>query len=131
MREAGYGHLPMPGRLTREEDGTISEATLSRVYRQLELVTEAINGGLRLKAGENLGRAGNFKAQLLEFTTPGGADTEFSQPHSLGETPEGYFIVLQNKAGSVYTSNFGGWDSQTVYFKSDATDMLVNIIIYS
>lgn len=131
MREGGYGHLPRPGRVTRNDKGEISEASLNTIQRTLELVVEALNGGLRFTAGEALGRAGNFNAQLLEFTTPGSANAEFTVPHSLNATPEGYFVVLQNKAGSVYTSNFGGWDHQTMYFKSDATDMLVNIIAYA
>ena len=131
MRENGFGHLPQPGRITREKDGTISEATIAKIQSQLELITQTLNGGLRLKSGETLGRAGNFKAQMIELTTPGVADTEFSIPHSLGALPEGYFVVLQDKAGSLYTSNFGGWDKDTVYLKSDATSMLVNIVLYA
>lgn len=131
MRENGFGHLPQPGRITKEKDGTISEASLAKIQSQMELITQTINGGLRLKAGEALGRAGNFKAQLVEFTTPSSPDTQFSVPHSLGSAPEGLFVVLQDKAGSIYTANFGGWDTQTIYLKSDASSMLTNAILYA
>jgi hypothetical protein len=131
MRENGFGHLPQPGRITRDEDGGISESTLAKIQSQLELITQTLNGGLRLKSGGTLGRAGNFKAQMIEVITPGSANTEFTVPHSLNAIPEGYFIVLQDKAGSLYTSNFGGWDRDTVYFKSDVTSMLVNVILYA
>ncbi len=130
IRERGYGFISRPTRISRDKDGTISDATINRLQTHLETLTSAINGGLSLRSGGALGRAGNFNAQLLEFITPGAANTEFSVPHSLGEAPEGYIVVLQSKAGSVYTSNFGGWDGSTVYFKSDATDMLVNVIVY-
>lgn len=131
MRENGYGHLPQPGRLTRNADGSVSETTIGKIQSQLELITQTLNGGLRLKSGETLARAGNFKAQMVEFTTPSSANSEFSLPHSLGETPDGYLVVAQNKAGSIYTSNYGGWDNGVVYFKSDAASMLTNIILYA
>ena len=131
MRENGAGHLPQPGRIMRDLDGTISDSTLSRIQSHLELITQTINGGLRLKAGGALGRSGNFKAQKIELTTPGTAPVEIAVPHSLGLRPEGYLVVLQDKAGSLYTSNFGGWDGSVVYFKSDATSMLVNVILYA
>lgn len=131
IREGGFGFIPQPARIARDKDGTISDATLGLIASQLDTVTKAINGGLRLRAGGNLGRAGNFNAQLVEFITPGMANQQFLVPHSMQEAPEGYIIVLQNKAGSIYTSNFGGWDGNSVYFKSDATDMLVNAILYT
>jgi hypothetical protein len=87
MRESGIGHIPQPGRITREDDGTISESTIAKIQTQLELITQTLNGGLRFAASESLGRVGNFKAQMLEFIAPGVADTEFSVPHSLGVTP--------------------------------------------
>jgi hypothetical protein len=131
MRENGHGHLPQPGRITRDDDGTISESSIAKIQSQLELITQTLNGGLRLKSGETLGRAGNFKAQMIELTTPSSANSEFSVPHSLGALPEGYIVVLQDKAGSLYTSNFGGWDKNTIYLKSDATSMLINVILYA
>jgi len=129
-RENGLGHIPRAGRIKKEKDGTISESVIGAIQNQLRLITEAINGGLRLTSGGALGRTGNLDGQMVEFTTPDIADTEIAIPHSLGQAPEGYIVVLQNKAGSVYTSNFGGWDNNTVYFMSDATEMLVNVILY-
>lgn len=128
MREDGIGHLPQPGRITREKDGTISEATLGRIHRQLELLTQAVNGGLRFVANQNLGRVGNFKAQMLEFTA-NAADTEFSVPHSLGTVPLGYIPVLVDKDATLYVSNFGGWSKDTVYFKSSAAGALFNVYL--
>ena len=131
MRENGYGHLPQPGRLTRNPDGTISESTISKIQSQLELITQTLNGGLRLKSGESLARSRNFKAQMIEFTTPSSANAEFTVFHSLGVKPDGYMVVLQNKAGSIYTSNHGGWEKGKIYFKSNTSSMLTNVILYA
>lgn len=130
LKERGFGIIPRPSRITREKDGSISQSSVDRLQSQIENITDAINGGLTLRSGGALGRCGNFKAQLVEFTTPGVANTQFLVPHSLDEAPEGYIVVLQNKAGSIYTSNFGGWDGTSVYFKSDTASMLVNMILY-
>jgi hypothetical protein len=130
MRERGFGFVSKPAKISRDKDGSISDATINRLQIHLENLTNAINGGLSLKSGGALGRAGNLNGQLVEFTTPPNANTQFLVPHSLGITPEGYIVVLQNKAGSVYTSNFGGWDSTSIFLKSDATSMLVNAIVY-
>jgi hypothetical protein len=38
-------------------------------------------------------------------------------------------VVLQDGAGALYTSNFGGWDGNTIYLKSDVADGLWNIYL--
>ncbi len=129
LRQSGIGHLPQPGRITREKDGTISEQTVGRLHNHLRIVTQAINGGLRFSASEPLGSVGNFKMQMVEMTSPSTPDQEFSTPHSLESAPMGYIVVLQNKAGSLYVSNFGGWSSDLVYFKCDVASVLFNIYL--
>ena len=130
MVETGTGHVTRPGRVTKDVEGKISDATIYALKDFADTVEASLNGGLRLGPADNLARAGNFKAQHLEFTTPSGANTEISVPHSLGEAPSGYIVTLQNKAGALYTSNFGGWDTQTVYFKCDVASVLFNIIVF-
>lgn len=131
LKERGFGFISRPSRITREENGTISQGSIDRIQSQLDTITTAINGGITLRSGGSLGRAGNMKAQMVEFTSSPTANVEFLVPHSLGEAPEGYIVVLQNKAASLYTSNFGGWDGSAVYFKCSVASVLMNVILYS
>lgn len=130
IRENGFGFIPDQGRITKEKDGTISEAAIGRIYTQLRLITEILNGGLELRSGGALGRVGNFNAQLLEATTPSSANQKFTMPHSLDRQPSNYMVAFQNKAGSVYAMEFASWTKSSVFFASDATDMLINVIVF-
>jgi hypothetical protein len=96
----------------------------------LETLTAKFNNGISLGNGIHLSRAGNLDAQNIEFISPDVANAEIALDHSLGRTPVGYLVTLQNSNGSLYTSNFGGWSKNTIYLKCNRASILYNIIVF-
>lgn len=128
LKDKGEGSLAPPGKIKLNDKGEIEAASLLSLNAFVELVAQALTQ-LGFGDGTNYSKAGNFKFQTLTFTTPSVADTEKGIDHSLKRRPWGYLVVNQNKAGSLYRTNPGSWSETRVFFKSDATSMLVTIIL--
>lgn len=131
MVETGSGGLAPPGRVSLDQDGKITPESVITVNAFLDSVAQRVSGKLTLGDGTNYSRAGNINGQWIEFTTPATPDTEFQVDHSLGATPTGYLVVLQNKAGTLYTSQFASWDKNRIFLKCSAASVLFSIILLS
>lgn len=126
--DKGEGSLAPPGKIRLNEKGEIEPASLLSLNAFVELVAQALNQ-LSLGDGTSYSKAGNFRFQTITYKTPSVANTEKGIDHSLKKRPWGYLVLNQNKAGSVYRSNPGSWSETKVFFKSDATSMLVTLIL--
>lgn len=128
LKKTGEGALAPPGKIQLNDKGEIDPSSLLSLNAFAELLAQALTE-LSFGDGQNYSKAGNFRFQVISFTTPSVANTEKGIDHSLKRRPWGYLVVNQNKAGSLYRTNPGSWSYQRVFFKSDATSMLVTIIL--
>lgn len=129
MIETGLGTVPAPIKLLRNDDGLVTEESLVQMNAYLQLLAQKVN---KLSLGDltAYSHAGNLDAQRIPLKTPSVADTEMEIDHSLRRIPSGYIVVLQDKAGSLYTSSYGSWSQNTIYLKFSAASALVDIILF-
>lgn len=128
LLKTSTGKILQPPRLTLEE-GKLTSKTVEALYRFLVTLTRKINGHLSLGDGTQSSWTGNSYGQWIEFYTPA-KDTQIRVDHGLGRTPVGRKVVAQDKAGSLYDSNKGGWGDNAVYFKCDVANVTFKIELF-
>ena len=85
-----------------------------------DAIATQINGNLEF--GPNI----KASTTVVVFPTAG---TVVAVPHTLGRVPQGYFVIKQDIAGSVLTSELTyPWTSTTIYLNASAA-MTVTLII--
>lgn len=114
--------LQLPA-LATTKDGQFTPNAIVQLLGFLRTLTQRLNGLVSFGGGVNSTWTGNVDGQRVEFTTPGVADTEFELWHGLGRVPVGRIVMLQDKAGSLYDSNTGGWGTERIYLKCDAASV--------
>ena len=83
-------------------------------------LSEIINSGLKI--------TDNFDSQIQEVTF-GNADTEKTIAHTLKRIPNGYIVLNQDRAGSVYDSGDTSWTTTNIYLKCDTASAVVKLWI--
>jgi len=83
-------------------------------------VALALNHGLTLQD--------NVKGGFVEHTTDATPDTESTVIHDLGYVPIGYFILKQDKAGSLF-DGATAWTRDKLYVKSDVASLTVRLFV--
>ena len=127
--ENGLGALAAPGRVSLDKDGKITSASILSVNSFLEDTAKRVSGHLSFGDGTVYSRSGNIDGQWVELKTPTVADTEITVYHSLGRVPIGYLVLAQNKAGSLYTSQYASWSTSATAFKCNVASVLFTIIL--
>jgi hypothetical protein len=128
MVETGAGMIPEPLAIQTQQ-GKLTEQAAAALSGYLATFATKINGNISLGDGVQSSRAGNLDAQWLShfFLT---ADAEEQLPHDLKRVPVGYWVVGQDKAGSVYVSNKGGWGNDRFFLKASASGITVAMIVF-
>lgn len=78
---------------------------------------------------QNTDKAGNLSAVYAVFTSNAVANTEDAVAHVLGRTPLGYFVVSQNKAGTLYDSTTAATGT-TIYWKSSVASVAWVVLVF-
>ncbi len=115
VEHAGLLSPPVPLRLNSQ--GQVGSETLLAINQTLAAIVKHINSGLSIGDGSQGSQTGNTRNQWLAFVSPGTANVEFEMPHGLGRTPFGFTVWFQDKAGSIYVSNFGSWNRDRILLK--------------
>lgn len=90
-----------------------------------------VNAGISLGRRGAGHRAGNLDAQWVNVVFPSAANTETAVPHGLGRIPEGYHVVRQDRAGSVYDdATTSGWTSDSIYLKCSVASVDCWLIVF-
>ena len=78
---------------------------------------------------QNGDKAGNLDAKYVVFTSNGTANTEDAVAHKLGHKPNGYVVVKQDKAATLYDS--GTTNTTTyLYVKSSAATVAWTVLVF-
>lgn len=107
---------PLPP-LRLNPQGQVGTETLLALNQALSSIIKHINSGLSIGTGSQGSQTGNTRNQWLSFVTPSTPDLEFEMPHGIGRTPIGYTVWFQDKAGSIYVSNYGSWNRERILLK--------------
>jgi hypothetical protein len=127
--ENGVGLMAPSPVLKLEEDGSLSSIMLSLLNRFLQEIVRKINT-LSLGDGSQGSRSGNLDGQYRDWISPSAANTQFSVPHGLDRVPVGYFVVRQDRAGDVYTSNEAGWGPSQIFLKTSVGSMEIRLLLF-
>ena len=88
----------------------------------------ALQGRIRLGSATNLGLGENLSGQYLLLTSPTTSGFQFSSTHYLSTTPQGWVVLSQDQAGSIYAGSTAN-NATTVYFRSSATSTNYTIFL--
>lgn len=121
--------LASPPRIIADEDGKLSAELLVQLQSYLEELQTHVNS-VSLGSGAQGTKAGHLNAQIVEFTAPSVADTQFTVAHGLGVTPTMVFVGRNDRAGELYDANPGGWGPRNIFFKSSVGSKLYKILIW-
>ena len=70
----------------------------------------------------------NIDNPRIEFTSSATPNAENTVAHNLGRIPLGYFVVCQDKAGSLY-KGATAWTKDNIYLKCDIATVVFKIIV--
>lgn len=124
----GEGMLGKPNPI-KSADGKLTETAAAYLSGVLQGIVDKLNGKISFGNGEQSTQSGNIDGQWITFVTPAVADTQFEVPHGLGRLPVGRDIKRQDKAGTLYDSNPGGWGPKSVFFKCSVASVKFNIVL--
>jgi hypothetical protein len=128
LLQTGAGMVGRPSRIVLDRKGNFQTQAINSINAFMDSLTGKINGLLSFGDGAQSSLSGNIYGQYVEFTTPT-AGTQFAVDHGLSGTPFARLVVRQDAAGQLYDVNLGGWGDETVYFKCDATGILMKILL--
>lgn len=111
--------------------GKLSEEYVRDLDKDIKNIILMSKSRIRFGAKSDGGKGENISGEFQIFTSDASADTEFSVTHSLGVVPQGYIIIGQDKAGSLYQLDDTGtaWTSTTIYFKSSGTSVTYEVFL--
>jgi len=79
--------------------------------------------------GQSSGKAGNVDGFIVNAKTPSAANTEFEVAHKYRKIPKFFFIIQQDKQGTIFKSGTK-FNEDTIFLKSDATDMTFFLLLF-
>lgn len=91
----------------------------------------ATQGRIRFGTATNGFRGENISGQFVQYTSNGSANTEDTIVHNIGSIPQGYIVVWQSKAGSVYQGPSTGtaWTTKNIYLKNSGTSVITMLFL--
>ena len=84
-------------------------------------LADVINGDMRFEE--------NINSYIATVSDTGSANSEFTVPHTLKRTPNGYFVISNTKNGTVY-DGATSWTSTNIYLKCSAAAATVKLLIF-
>lgn len=129
LKKTSVGKIVQPPEI-KLANGKLEDQTVHLLNMFMKSMTRKLNGHLTLGDGGQSEWAGNFYAQFIEFTTPVNANEEFVVDHGLGIDPVGRFVIRQNAAASLYDSNIGSWNKNSIYLKCNQASVLMKILLF-
>jgi hypothetical protein len=84
-------------------------------------------GRVRFGDGTSGARGENISGEFRTFTTAG-ANTEVVVPHTVGAIPVGRIVLMQDKAGHLYSSTTA-WTATNIYVKCDVATVTFKIFL--
>lgn len=108
---------------------------LNEQIRTLDLnmsnLFSALQGRIRFGDGSDGEPGENISGEFQQFTTSATPNAENTIAHTLGAIPLGYFILWQDKAGSLYQGPTTGtsWTSINIYLKCDVASVTFNVFL--
>ena len=89
-------------------------------------IEELVNNMAR---GTEIGKDGNFNAEIVSVTTPLTPDTEFTLAHRLGKVPN-CFEAFNLDRGGVFYKGDTEWDEIYIYLKCSTADTTAFVRIW-
>ncbi len=131
LRKTGAGTIKIPPKIQLGLEGELEKKAVALMNEFNARLVRKLNGRLSFGDGSQSSLVGNFYGQFIEFTTPSGADTQFQIDHGLRKSVILRLVMRQDKAGSLYDSNLGGWGPRSVYFKCDVGSVLFKVALFA
>jgi len=116
--------------LEAREDGKFTKSMAFALRQAFNSMRDKINGYLTFGAGAKGSWGGNLDCYVNDYTFPSVADTEMVILHELGRAPRFIWVAIQDRAGSVYVSNYAGWGPQKIYMKSSTGDLQATLVLF-
>jgi len=116
--------------LEAREDGKFTKSMAYSIKQAFDAIRDKVNGYLSFGDGVQGSWSGNFDGYVKDFKFPSAPDTEVVVLHELGRAPRFIWVALQDRAGSVYVSNYAGWGPQRIFLKSSVADMEVTLVLF-
>lgn len=118
-----------PSKLKDESESL--KVQVSTLDKDLTNVFLAMQGRIRFGAVGDGDRGENISGEWQVFTSSATPDAENTIAHTIGAVPQGYIIVGQDKAGSLYQLAATGtaWTSTNLYLKCDIASVTFNIFL--
>lgn len=69
------------------------------------------------------------RSVYFDVTSHATPDTEFSFEHGLRYIPNGFLVIAQDKAGSVY-KGATAWDTEKIYLKANVATMALRVMVF-
>lgn len=73
--------------------------------------------------------ADNLDKQLVSLSTSATPGTEVAVPHTLKRIPSGYFVLRQDRAGTIYDGSTA-FSTTNIYLKSDVASVATIVLIF-
>jgi hypothetical protein len=127
---------PQTGSITAFEnfqariDGKFTEGMASALRTAINTVVAKLNGYLTFGDGAQGSWTGNVDGYCKDFTFPATPDTEAEILHELGRPPRFVWVAMQDRAGSVYASNYSGWGNQKVFMKCSVANLQATLVFF-
>lgn len=108
-----------------------SPAQIRSLQTQIERLTQILQGRVAFGVGTDGISGQNMSGEFQQFTSHATPDTEFTVNHTLGSIPQGYLILWQDLAGSLYQSPTSGtdWTSTQIFLKSAGSSVTYLIFL--
>jgi hypothetical protein len=99
------------------------QGLIQAVWQQIARV---VNGSLTF--GNPSAGPDNIKGAWYDSTTPAGANTAFTVTHNLGYVPQGWIVLYQDKAASIYDGGVT-WTETTISLKCNTSSVHVRLFV--
>lgn len=104
------------------EDPKVVSA-LQNMYQQTARV---INKNLTF--GSPAGKPDNMKGSWFDGITPAGVNTDFTVQHNLGYVPQGWLVLYQDKAASIY-AGVTVWTKTQIFLRCNTASVHVRLFV--
>ena len=98
------------------------EKNLEKSYQRLnDVLSQMLTKGLLF--------SDNFNAYIVDVTTPGVPDTEFTVAHTLKRIPTGYILLRTDVPTTIY-DGVTAWTTTDIYLKEPMGTATIKIMVF-
>lgn len=119
--------------LFHDENGDVPVSELDRLVEEFNKVLALLSGGISIGAPTSSASglaAGALKGQLVEHVFPAAANTIQAIPHGLGVIPSGVWVLLSDRAVSVYNTTMKtGWTDSVIQLYANVASARVLMLV--